>query len=73
MLAEVFDRQGVDYEGLNETERVEFLTDAILTDETLIDVTDTERVSDTAARVLTRFENFTDWRQEYGVDAIDTY
>jgi len=72
-LAEVLDRQGTDYAGMNEAERVEFLTDAILADHSLLDLADTADLSDTAARVLTRFDRLADWQREFGADAIDTY
>jgi len=72
-VSEVLDRQGVDYEAMSETERVEFLTEAILEGDSLVDVTDTEGYSETTTRVLDRFAALIDWQTEYGVDAIDTY
>jgi phosphoenolpyruvate carboxylase len=72
-LTEIFDRQGVDYAGMDEDERVEFLTDAITVDEQLIDLNDTEGLSDTAKRVMSRFTSLADWQREFGTDAIDTY
>ncbi|GGC70472.1 phosphoenolpyruvate carboxylase [Haloferax sulfurifontis] len=72
-LTEVFDRQGVDYDGMTEDERVRFLTHAIKSDESLLDLSDTTGLSETAERILTRFDALSDWQREYGVDAIDTY
>jgi phosphoenolpyruvate carboxylase len=72
-VAEAAARQGVDYAGMDEDERVEFLTEAILQEEPVIDVADTDDISDTAARVLTRFDEFGEWQREYGPEAIDTY
>jgi len=72
-LEEVLAREGIEYGEMSESERVEFLTEAILQDEPLIDLADREGLSDLAARVLERFEEFANWQQEYGQDAIDTY
>ncbi len=72
-LVEVFDRQGVDYRGMDEAERVEFLTDAILSDTSIVDLADTDGLGGTASRVLRRFDALADWQREYGADAIDTY
>ncbi|MBV0903880.1 phosphoenolpyruvate carboxylase [Haloarcula salina] len=72
-IAESVDRQGIDYAGMDEDERVEFLTEAILQDNTVIDMADTEGLSDDATRVLNRFRATADWQNEFGMDAIDTY
>jgi phosphoenolpyruvate carboxylase len=66
-------REDIAYDSLSEDERVELLTEAILQDAPLIDVTDRDGLSDSAARVLKRFDWLTDWQREYGADAIDTY
>ncbi|WP_257298474.1 phosphoenolpyruvate carboxylase [Haloarchaeobius sp. FL176] len=66
-------REGIDYPSLDEDERVETLTAAILQDETIVDVADTEGLSETAGRVLRRFDHLADWQDEFGVQAIDTY
>jgi phosphoenolpyruvate carboxylase len=66
-------REGIDYPSLDEDERVAALTEAILQDETIVDVTDTEGLSETAGRVLRRFDHLADWQAEFGVQAIDTY
>ena len=72
-IAEAVERQGIDYAGMDEDERVEFLTEAILQDNAVIDMTDTEGLSDDATRVLDRFRATADWQNEFGMDAIDTY
>ncbi|WP_458189290.1 phosphoenolpyruvate carboxylase [Haladaptatus sp. NG-WS-4] len=71
-IAEVLEREGIDYESMDEAERVELLTEAILQDERLVDF-DTTGLSDTTARVLTLFSKTADWQREYGQKAIDTY
>jgi len=72
-VGEALDRQGIDYRGMDEDERVEFLTEAILQDDAVVDLEDTADLSETAERVLTRFANLEDWQREYGVQSIDTY
>ncbi|SFS53259.1 phosphoenolpyruvate carboxylase [Halostagnicola kamekurae] len=72
-IAEALEREGIDYRGLSEDERVEFLTDAVLQDETVIDLEAVEDLSDASTRVLTLFDELADWQTEYGVEAIDTY
>ncbi|GCF12483.1 phosphoenolpyruvate carboxylase [Haloarcula mannanilytica] len=72
-IAEAVDRQGIDYAAMDEDERVEFLTEAILQDNTVIDMADTDGLSDDATRVLDRFRAAADWQNEFGIDAIDTY
>ena len=67
------ERQGIDYAGLDETERVEFLTDAIAEDDPILEFDDLGELDETTERVLTRFERLADWQREYGTDAIDTY
>jgi phosphoenolpyruvate carboxylase len=64
---------GIDYDAMDEAERVETLTEAVLQEESLVDLDDPGDVSDTAARVLRRFDRLGDWQREYGVAAIDTY
>jgi len=72
-LVEVLGREDIDYAAMDEDERVEFLTDAILQDAPVIDVDDPSGLSDEAARVLTLFEETAEWQKEFGVNAIDTY
>jgi phosphoenolpyruvate carboxylase len=63
----------IDYEGMNESERVEFLTDAVLQDRQVIDLSDAADFGETTERVLDRFRRLADWHREYGVEAVDTY
>ena len=72
-VEEALDREGIDYAGMDEDERVEFLTEAIMQDEAVLDLAATDGLSETADRVLTRFTRLEDWQREYGVQAIDTY
>jgi phosphoenolpyruvate carboxylase len=72
-VAELLDRQGVDYRSLSEDERVAFLTDAVLEADPIVDVTDDAGLSETGAKVCELFASTADWHREYGVDAIDTY
>ncbi|MFB6072344.1 MAG: phosphoenolpyruvate carboxylase [Halobacterium sp.] len=72
-VSEALARQGVDYAGMSEAERDEFLTDAVLQDEPVLDLADDRGVDDDAARVLGRFDALADWQREYGADAIDAY
>ena len=68
-----FAEVGIDYETMDEDDRVELLTDAVLQEEPIVDLDDPGDVSDTAEQVLRRFEKLGDWQREYGVGAIDTY
>jgi phosphoenolpyruvate carboxylase len=72
-VAEVFARQGIDYNTMDEGERVDLLTEAILGETAFLDPSDTGDLSETAARVVERFDELAGWQAEYGVDAIDTY
>jgi len=84
-IAEALEGEGIDYRGMDEDERVEFLTDAVLQEEPVLDLTpfeggptETNRATATdlsaaTQRVLTRFTHLADWQREYGVQAIDTY
>ncbi|WP_323190689.1 phosphoenolpyruvate carboxylase [Halostella sp. PRR32] len=72
-VAEALARQQIDYAGMDEPERVDVLTECILQDERVIDIEDTRDVSDTAARVLERFDSLSAWQAEFGIQAIDTY
>ncbi|MEF8783805.1 MAG: phosphoenolpyruvate carboxylase [Haloarculaceae archaeon] len=72
-VTEVLGREGVDYAAMSEDERVEVLTEAILDETTFVDVTETAELSETATRVLARFDALAGWQAEYGADAIDTY
>ncbi|RRJ27725.1 phosphoenolpyruvate carboxylase [Halocatena pleomorpha] len=72
-VGELLQREGVEYENRSESERVELLTDSIIQAESVIDLTDTAELSETAARVCERFVRLADWQAEYGSNAIDTY
>jgi phosphoenolpyruvate carboxylase len=72
-VGEALAREGIDYAGMDEGERVETLTGAILQEESIVNLGDRDGVSDTTARVLERFDSLADWQEEYGVEAIDTY
>ncbi|WP_311171738.1 phosphoenolpyruvate carboxylase [Halobellus ordinarius] len=65
--------EGIDYRGRDEEGRAEVLTDAILQEEQVVDLEEPGDVSETAARVLRRFEKLGEWQREFGVAAIDTY
>ena len=72
-IDEALAEEGIDYRGLDEDERVELLTDAILQDEPIIDPENPGDVSEVAEKVMTRFAALGDWQDEFGVEAIDTY
>jgi len=72
-VTEALARQDIDYAEMDEEERVDVLTECILQDEHVIDIEDTRDISDTAARVLERFDSLSDWQEEFGIQAIDTY
>src|SRR6056297_20223 len=72
-IDEALAEEGIEYRELDEDERVDLLTDAILQDEPLIDPENPGDVSETAEKVLTRFAALGDWQEEFGVEAIDTY
>lgn len=72
-VAETLERDGIEYEALDESERIAVLTDAITQEQPVIDLTETEELSETAARVCERFATLADWQAEYGSHAIDTY
>ncbi|MFB6227156.1 MAG: phosphoenolpyruvate carboxylase [Halobacteriales archaeon] len=72
-VGEALAREGIDYAGMDESGRVETLTEVILQEESVVNLGDKDGVSDTTARVLERFDSLADWQGEYGVEAIDTY
>ena len=72
-VADALDREGIDYAGMDEAERVEFLTDAILQADPVLDLAAHDGVDDGTARVLGRFDALADWHREYGPEAIDAY
>ncbi|OTF08156.1 phosphoenolpyruvate carboxylase [Halorubrum sp. SD612] len=72
-VAEAVAAEGVDYAEMDEDERVDFLTEAILQEDPVVDVDEPGDVSETTERVLRRFASFAGWQDEYGQQAIDTY
>ncbi|MFD1598286.1 phosphoenolpyruvate carboxylase [Halobellus rarus] len=70
---EALANEGIDYAALDEDERIEVLTESILQQERVVDLEDPGEISETAARVLERFEMLGEWQREFGVSAIDTY
>lgn len=72
-VAEALEREGIDYRAMDESERVDLLTEATLQDEPVVDTGDTDGLSETATRVLDLFDATAAWQREFGVDAVDTY
>ncbi|MFB6092330.1 MAG: phosphoenolpyruvate carboxylase [Haloquadratum sp.] len=70
---EALSTQGIDYRARDESDRIEVLTEAILQDEPIVDLDEPGDVSETAERVLRRFEKLGEWQREFGVGAVDTY
>ncbi len=70
---ELLQREGVAYRDLDESERQAILTEAIVQETPIIDIEDTDGLSDLAARVLERFRGLAAWQDEYGSAVIDTY
>ena len=72
-LEEALAKEGIDYAGMDEAERVEFLTDAIGEPDPVLDFENLDEFDGVTERVLTRFDSLADWQREFGTDAIDTY
>ena len=72
-VAEALEREGVDYRGMAEAERVEFLTEAVEQDGRVLDLTATDDLSEETTRVCRRFDRLADWQAEFGEAAVDTY
>jgi phosphoenolpyruvate carboxylase len=75
-LVEALSVEGIDYASMDEDERVEFLTEAVLQEEPVLDLGDLlaeDDLSEDTRRVLRRFDRLGDWHAEFGADAIDTY
>ncbi|WP_224448929.1 phosphoenolpyruvate carboxylase [Haloprofundus salilacus] len=72
-IAEALAVEGIEYRSMDEDERVELLTEAVLQEQPVVDLDELDEFSDETARVLRRFRKLGDWQREYGVSAIDTY
>jgi phosphoenolpyruvate carboxylase len=73
-VADLLAQEDTDYEAMDESERVSFLTDAILAEESVVELDGYEgNLSDTGRRVARRFDTLSEWQSEYGVEAIDAY
>ncbi|MFB6113949.1 MAG: phosphoenolpyruvate carboxylase [Halodesulfurarchaeum sp.] len=72
-VGEILSREGMEYQNLEEDERQAVLTEAILQEQPIVDVSDTEGLSETPSRVLDRFASLAEWQDEYGMAAIDAY
>ncbi|MFP4529851.1 MAG: phosphoenolpyruvate carboxylase [Halodesulfurarchaeum sp.] len=65
--------EDIDYAGMAETERQEFLTEAITRKDDVIDLEDPEDFDEETAVVLERFDRLADWHEEFGPESIDAY
>ncbi|MFB6082313.1 MAG: phosphoenolpyruvate carboxylase [Halanaeroarchaeum sp.] len=72
-VADGLERAGIEYRSLDEQERRSVLVEAIDQDRPVVDLTDTDDLSETATRVFERFDALRDWHAEYGQAAVDTY
>ncbi|MFB6136043.1 MAG: phosphoenolpyruvate carboxylase [Halobacteriaceae archaeon] len=75
-IAEALSYEEIDYESMDEDERVEFLTECVLQDEPVVDVDalpEEDGVSEGTSRVFRRFAKLSEWHAEFGAEAIDTY
>ena len=72
-IDELLAAEGIEYGDLDEDERVDVLTDLILQDEAVLDLSATEGLSPETSRVAERFAGLADWQAEYGPQAVDTY
>jgi phosphoenolpyruvate carboxylase len=72
-VGELLEGQGVEYRSLDEEGRIDVLTEAIMQDADVVDLSNLGDVSDTTERVCKRFDALRRWQREYGADAIDTY
>jgi phosphoenolpyruvate carboxylase len=72
-IHEALEREGIEYRSMDEGGRRELLTEAIIQDEPVIDVGDTDGVSEAASRVLDLFDALSEWQREYGAGAVDAY
>ncbi|GAA0207878.1 phosphoenolpyruvate carboxylase [Halobaculum roseum] len=71
-VADVLAREGLDYEAMDEDERVAVLTESVV-DDAVGSLDPGEEFSETSERVCDRFRALADWHREYGEEAIDAY
>ncbi|WP_224334167.1 phosphoenolpyruvate carboxylase [Haloprofundus halobius] len=72
-ISEALAVEGIEYRSMDEDERVELLTEAVLQEQPVLDLDELDEFSDETTRVLRRFRKLGDWQREYGDSAIDTY
>ncbi len=72
-LTEALDAEDIDYVAMDEAERQRFLTEAIRSEQPVLDLDDRDGFSEETAVVLERFDRLASWHDEYGPDSIDTY
>ncbi|APE95777.1 phosphoenolpyruvate carboxylase [Halodesulfurarchaeum formicicum] len=72
-LSEALGAEDIDYAGMDESERQEFLTEAITRSAPVLDLEDRTEFTDETAVVLERFDRLADWHEEFGPDSIDAY
>ncbi|WP_348607852.1 phosphoenolpyruvate carboxylase [Halobaculum rarum] len=71
-VADVLAREGLEYEAMDEDERVAVLTESVI-DDSIGSLDATDELSETSERVCRRFRALADWHREYGEEAIDAY
>ncbi|MFC7069626.1 phosphoenolpyruvate carboxylase [Halobaculum lipolyticum] len=71
-VGDVLAREGVDYDAMDESERVATLTASIV-DDSVGSLDGGDDLSETSERVCDRFRALADWHREYGEEAIDAY
>ncbi|QZX98473.1 phosphoenolpyruvate carboxylase [Halobaculum rubrum] len=71
-VADVLAREGLEYEAMDEDERVAVLTESVV-DDSIGSLDATDELSETSERVCRRFRALADWHREYGEEAIDAY
>ncbi|MFB6110890.1 MAG: phosphoenolpyruvate carboxylase [Halodesulfurarchaeum sp.] len=72
-LSEALAEEDIDYAGMSEAERQEFLTESVMQSEPVLELSDRESLSEETAVVLERFDRLADWQAEFGPESIDTY
>ena len=72
-VSAVVSSKGIDYRSMDEAERVDFLTEAILQETPVVDLGDPDSFDTEVATVLERFDRLADWHAEFGPGSIDAY